>query len=234
MSRSINALAQYLAEHGNDLKDETLRLRDAAYLRLADALRNVPLEPGTPLPESVLSKMLGISRTPVREALQQLAAEGLIQLVNGRAMAAAERSAQELFDALRVRELIEPEAVRLAAENISSEQAQRLKEVIQAMEVAAAAGERATWSRLDREWHEILSAACPNQLLGQMVLQARNRMYLKGSDDRVREQYLVDGTHEHRLIVEAVLAGDGENASRLMREHLASAREHMFRQLLRQ
>jgi DNA-binding GntR family transcriptional regulator len=234
MSRDINALAHYLAEHSGDLKDETLRLRDAAYLRLADALRNVPLEPGTPLPENVLSKMLGISRTPVREALHQLAAEGLIQLMNGRAVTAAERSAQELFDALRVRELVEPEAVRLAAENISPEQAERLRVVTDAMEAAAASSDRAAWSRLDREWHEILSSACPNHLLGQMVLQARNRMYLKGSDERVKEQYLIDGTQEHRLIVDAVLAGDGESASRLMREHLESARAHMFRRLLRQ
>jgi len=129
---------------------------------------------------------------------------------------------------------VEPEAVRLAAENISPAQAERLRVLTQAMEAAAASGDRAAWSRLDREWHEILSNACPNQLLGQMVLQARNRMYLKGSDERVKEQYLIDGTHEHRLIVEAVLAGDGERASQLMLEHLQAAREHMFRRLLRQ
>ncbi len=233
MVTSTELLEKYLREQKVDETQDTLRLGEVAYLRMYDALRNLDLEPGTPLPETRLSALLGISRTPVREALQQLAADGLIQFVNGRAVTVSPRSAQELFDALRVRELLEPEVVRLNATTLAKEQLDRLQHLTKEMEQAANQGDRPAWSRADREWHEIMCSACPNQLLGQMVLQARNRMYHKGSDDYVVDQYLIDGTHEHRLIVEAIAAHDGGEAEKLMLDHLTQARENMFRRLNR-
>lgn len=233
MSSSTELLEKYLREQKVDETQDAPRLGQVAYRRLHDALLNLDLEPGTPLPEIRLSTLLGISRTPVREALQQLATEGLIQFVNGRAVTVAPRTAQELFDALRVRELLEPEVARLNATRLAQEQLDRLQQLTYEMEQAARQGDRPAWSRADREWHEIMCNACPNHLLGQMVLQARSRMYHKGSDEYVVDQYLIDGTHEHRLIVEAIAAHDGEKAEQLMLDHLKQARENMFRRLNR-
>lgn len=233
MGKELQALEQYLQAHSLDLNGESPRLREVAYRRLADALQNVDLEPNTPLPETYLSQLLGISRTPVREALQELAKDGLIQMVNGRAITVAARSAQELFDALSIREMLEPEVMRLAATHLPAPQLERLQQCTSEMERAAQAADRDAWSRADREWHEILCDACPNQLLGQMVMQARHRMYRKGSDEYVVDQYLIDGTQEHRLIVEAIASQDGAAASQLMLEHLDHLRENMFRRLIR-
>lgn len=232
MDNGFELLEAYLVEHAAEASSDA-RLRDIAYRRLFDALRNLTLDPGTALPETRLSAVLGISRTPVREALQQLASEGIIQLINGRAVTIAPRSAQELFDALRVRELLEPEVVRLAATNLAANELARLHQLIELMGSAAREVDRNAWSRFDREWHEVLCNGCPNQLLGQMVLQARNRMYHKGSDEHVLDQYLIDGTEEHRLIVEAIATQDAEEAERLMQVHLREARENMFRRLVR-
>ncbi len=233
MGKELQALEQYLQAHSLDLNGESPRLREVAYRRLADALQNVDLEPNTPLPETYLSQLLGISRTPVREALQELAKDGLIQMVNGRAITVAARSAQELFDALSIREMLEPEVMRLAATHLPAPQLERLQQCTNEMERAALVADRDAWSRADREWHEILCDACPNQLLGQMVMQARHRMYRKGSDEYVVDQYLIDGTQEHRLIVEAIASQDGTAAAQLMREHLDHLRENMFRRLIR-
>ncbi len=232
MDNGFELLEAYLVEHAAESPNDA-RLRDIAYRRLFDALRNLTLDPGTALPETRLSTVLGISRTPVREALQQLASEGIIQLINGRAVTIAPRSAQELFDALRVRELLEPEVVRLAATTLAASELARLQELTEQMNDAAQSVDRNAWSRFDREWHEVLCNGCPNQLLGQMVLQARNRMYHKGSDEHVLDQYLIDGTEEHRRIVVAIATQDADGAERLMQEHLREARENMFRRLVR-
>lgn len=231
MSHGIESLEAYLQAQPKPLADAR-KLRDQVYQRLADALRNVDLEPGLPLPETRLSQALEVSRTPVREALQLLAADGLIQINAGRAFTLAARPAQELFDALRVRELLEPEVIRLAAQTLSPKHIQRLQELTQEMAQVAERGDRPVWSRLDREWHEILSNACPNQLLGQMVLQARNRMQQRGSDDHVIDQYLIDGTREHQAIVDAIAERDADTARQRMAHHLEEARENMFRKLI--
>ena len=88
---------------------------------------------------------------------------------------------QEVLDALHVRELLEPELVRLAAEALNGEELKTLQDLTEEMERAAQAGDRPAWSKADIKWHETLCNTCPNRLLGQMVLQARNRIYRSGS-----------------------------------------------------
>lgn len=229
----MDQLEEYLSKIEPVEDTDTRLLRQIAYDRLQEAIRNSNLQPGEPLSETRISKALGISRTPVREALQQLASEGLIQIIPGRAVTVAAPSMQEVLDALHVRELLEPEVIRLAAEALTSEQRQELQNITAALETAAKAGDRATWSKVDIIWHEILSNACPNHLLGELVLQARNRMHNKGSDEHVSDQYIVDGTAEHRDVVEAILTRDGEKAEQLMRDHIRHVRENMFKRLAR-
>lgn len=226
---SIERLEQYLQQHRPDLAGDSRRLSDITYEILQDALRNADVQPGDPLSENRISKALGISRTPVREALQQLAGEGVLQIIPGRAITVATRSLQDVLDALHVRQLIEPELVRLLAEHMSEHDSATLQAITKIMREAAKQGDRAGWSKADRQWHEILCNRCPNQLLGQMVLQARNRMYSKGAGDNVSEQYLIDGTEEHAQIVDAIAAGDGEAAASLMTGHIAKVRANMFK-----
>ena len=97
----------------------SLLLRDIAYQRIKDAIRTAELRPGQPLTETGLSKMLGISRTPVREALRALAQEGLVQIIPGRAVTVAAPSFNEVMDAIHVRYLLEPEVTRLATKALT-------------------------------------------------------------------------------------------------------------------
>jgi DNA-binding GntR family transcriptional regulator len=66
-----------------------------------------------------------------------------------------------------------------------------------------------------------------------MAMQARNRMQKVGADNRVTDQYLIDGTLEHRQIIDAILAGDGPADEQLMRDHIKALRENMFKRLAR-
>ena len=233
MGKSLEKLEQYLLSHPGTGNGEKRLLREIAYERLYDALRSIDLEPGDALPEIRLSQVLGISRTPVREALHQLAADGMVQLIQGRAVTVAARSAQEVFDALHVRELLEPQVVKLCATVMPDLALAQLQQLTKQMDQTARSGDREGWSRADREWHEVVCVACPNKLLGEMVLLARNRMYHKGSDEHVPEQYLIDGTNEHKHIVEAITAQDAERAEALMFAHLDQLRENIFKRFAR-
>ncbi len=233
MSDAMDKLEKYLQAMDQIDESNSRLLRQVAHERLRDAIRHADLNPGDPLSETRISKALGISRTPVREALQQLAQEGMVQIIPGRAITIAAPSMNEILDAIHVRELLEPEVVRLAAQGLPEHARETLLRLTEEMDQAAHLGDRPAWSKADIKWHEILNNCCPNRLLGQLDLQARSRMHNIGVENHVGDQYLIDGTLEHKQILEAVLAGDGEAAERLMREHIRQMRENLFKRLAR-
>ncbi|MDX1520857.1 MAG: GntR family transcriptional regulator, partial [Anaerolineae bacterium] len=203
MSDSMDRVEEYIKAQGPISETDSRLLREIAYERINEAIRFSDLQTGDPLSETRLSKALGISRTPIREALQRLSRDGLLQIIPGRAVTVATPSLQEVLDVLHVRELLEPELVRLAAEELPTEGRETLLEATAAME-AAAPHDRPAWRKADVIWHQTLSNFCPNKLLGQMVLQARNRLYQRGAAENVSDEYLVKGTAEHREVVDAI------------------------------
>ncbi len=230
MSDSMNKLESFILENGPIKTTDSPLLHQVAYERLKNAVKLAELQPGDLLSEVRIAKALGISRTPVREAVRRLAQEGLVQVIPGRAIAVAAPSIQDVLDALHIRELLEPELIRLAVEGLPENARIMLQKTTEKMEQAAQAGDRLAWSKADTVWHEILSKYCPNKLLGTLVLQARNRVVNIIFQDNYYEPYLVHGTQEHREIVNAILANDKETAENLMRIHIQKARQKMFKQ----
>lgn len=212
-----------------DATDSRL-LHQVAYERLKIALKQTEIHPGDLLSEGRISKALGISRTPVREAIRRLAQEGLLQVIPGRAIAVTAPSIQDVLDALHIRELLEPELSRLAAGGLAHQARETLLETTKEMEQAAKEGNRQRWSKADTIWHEILCKNSPNQLLGDLVLQARNRVVGIVFQDYYNEPYLIQGTQEHMDIVKAILENDSDNAEKLTRAHIQEARRNMFKQ----
>lgn len=206
-------------------------LREIAYERLKEAIRNGVLQPGEPLSETSVSKELNISRTPVREALQQLAQEGLVQVLPNRAVTVAALTFEEVMNVLHIRMLVEPEIARLSAESISEAQLRTLMEAMEEMEAAAEKGERSEWSKWDHIWHETLSQACPNALLGKLGLGMRDRIRYNAIDERTSVARLLECTREHRAVVEAIEKKDGAAACDGFRHHLQQLRESLFRRL---
>jgi DNA-binding GntR family transcriptional regulator len=209
-------------------------LREAAYERIKDAIRHGVLQPGEPLSETRLSHWLGISRTPVREALQTLAQQGLVQIIPGRAVTVAAPSMEDTFSAIHVRSILEPVVVRLAAEAISAAELEKLWQALDAMEAAVTANERAAWSQADTHYHEIISAACPNQLLGELALQIRNRVSFIAVDAKTSPERLAACTAEHRAIVEHMAARNTQAAEQAMRDHIQKLWESTVRRFSHQ
>ncbi len=229
----MDNLESYLTQQEYTNDSPRRRLRDTAYERLKDAIRHAALQPGQPLSETYISKILGISRTPVREALQQLAQEGLLQIIPGRAVTIAAPSVQNVLNVIHVRSLLEPEVVRLVAETASAETVQKLWAAQAKLEQAVEQSDRAAWSKVDTDWHETLSQACPNALLAELTLQMRNRAHYVSVDNQTTQTRMLDCTTEHRRVIEAIAAGDAPAAEQAMRQHVHELRESMFRRLTR-
>lgn len=230
----MDAVENYLIKHEIDYAHSSNRLlREVAYDRLKDAIRHANIPPGEPLSENRISKILGISRTPVREALQMLSQEGLVEITPGRGVTVAARSFREILDVLYIRMLVEPDLTRQATENISPNQIAVMWDSLIEMEEAVNTSDRPRWSIADTAWHDTLSDACPNKLLGEVVLQLRNRVHRYASiDHNLKIRQLRNGTAEHRLILEAIDSGDGEAAANAMRDHLESLRKNLFDHLI--
>ena len=211
--------------------DSSVLLSDMAYANIKEAIRLARLQPGQALSETRLSRQLGISRTPVREALQMLAQEGLVQIIPGRAVTVASPSVQDVMDAIHVRLLLEPEVVRLAAKHITPTQLETLQQAQAGLEQAIADNDRAAWSRADNVYHEIISVACPNQLLGDLAMQYRNRVSYLSIDAQGNFERLTVCTREHRQIVDAIAVHDSELAAQTMRDHIEMFRQSIFRRL---
>lgn len=231
----MDDLALFLADQADRLAPSgSPLLRDVAYERIKDAIRHGALQPGVLLSETRLSQLLGISRTPVREALQSLAQEGLVQIIPGRAITVTAPSIDDALNAIQVRAILEPAVVRLSTDAIQPGHLDKLWQALQVMEVAVHSGDRAAWTNADTQYHEIICAACPNQLLGSLSLQIRNRMSYVAIDTKTSPERLAECTAEHRLILERMTERNAPGAEQAMRDHIKMLWESTFRRFQRQ
>ena len=227
----MSTLEEYLQDNLVSPNSSNQLLRDVAYERLKNAIRHSSV-PGEPLFENKLSKALGISRTPVREALHQLAKEGLVQITPGRTITVSTLSLQEVLDVVHIRFLIEPELMRSVAENITKDSLLRLENVLQKMEKSAKELDLTAWSEADTEFHEIIAHASPNPLLGELALQMRNRVHFQANiDSKTNPSRLVACTAEHRDIVAMIAKKDADGAEDSTRQHLRKLRQSLFDRL---
>ncbi|MDX1416993.1 MAG: GntR family transcriptional regulator [Candidatus Promineifilaceae bacterium] len=229
MARNGNKkLERYLAnEPGPEVEEDAL-LSDVAYSRLHDALRHGGFKPGDILSTNRISQLLGISRTPVSHAVRRLAQEGIIQVNPGHSILVAALSFQEALDSVDVRMLLEPYQAALVAGKLPTEEKERLLKTLDLMDRAAQEDDRGAWSRADTVFHEILSAYCKNRYLSELVMQSRNRILRTLTDQYTSQQYIIDGTAEHREIAEAIIAGDAQRAEALMLSHIQNVRKNML------
>lgn len=176
--------------------------------------------PGESLREEALAAEFSVSRVPVREALRQLAAEGLVDLVPRHGAIVSSLSLKQFLDAYRVREALEVLAVRLATPLLGSEGLGRLRDLESAMECCAEQGDQEGFFAANAEFHRLLVERSDNADLQAMhaPLTARMRRYqspsldLRGGMERSLE--------EHRTIIDAIDRGDADGAAALLGEHI--------------
>lgn len=210
---------------------EYLPLRDVVFHTLRNAILKGELKPGERLMEVQLAQRLGVSRTPVREAIRKLELEGLVCMLPRRGAVVANITVRDLEDVLEVRASLEELAARKACENITEEQLRDLKKTAGDFRRSLEGDDLVACVEADMAFHEIIYEAAANRRLQQILQNLREQMY------RYRLEYLKD-KRMHRLLVEehdtirrAIKKHDAEKAGSAMRVHIGNQKDSMVQSL---
>lgn len=200
--------------------NEYLPLRDVVFNTLRQAILKGELEPGERLMEIQLAERLGVSRTPIREAIRKLELEGLVLMIPRKGAEVAEISEKSLREVLEVRRSLEELAIELACQRITPEELTALEEAENQFARAVEDGEVMAIAESDENYHELIYQATANDRLVQILNNLREQMYryrLEYIKDEDRRQILVV---EHEHILRAVRRRDIADAKSAVREHI--------------
>ncbi len=213
--------------------DESLEKRplsEVAYTKLLDLYLAGELAPGTILQERRLAEKLGISRTPLREAISRLAAEGLVTPFENRSPMVSKMPVQKYVQILKTRKLFEVEAAGLAAEKgLAPRLVQSGRDAIAGLLEKEKPSVAEHWA-VDDLVHGMVSDAAQNRLLATTILDLRRRTHIF-STERIPDR-LHPGATEHLAILDAVASGDAVAARKSMADHIDNVRSAIVEAIL--
>ncbi|MFN8955885.1 MAG: GntR family transcriptional regulator [Burkholderiales bacterium] len=199
----------------------------ALYEEVAELLRQRifarELEPGSWIDELRIAEALGISRTPLREALKVLAAEGLVTMKVRRGAYVTEVSEKDLRDVYHLLALLESDAARVVAQSASNEQMAQIEALHQNLE--AAVDNRDHFFEINETFHMLLLELADNRWRDQMVADLRKVMKLNRHHSLLKTGRIAESLAEHQAIMAALLARDAQRTQQCMREHFANGLE---------
>lgn len=206
-------------------------LRDVIFNTLREAIIKGEFLPGERLMEIQLSEKMGVSRTPVREAIRKLELEGLVIMIPRKGAHVSELTVKNIMDVLEVRASLDALAAALAAERMSSHETTRLKDVYEQFVIFAERENLQGLVKKDVEFHEIIYKSSRNEKLIQIASNLREQI------QRFRIIYLKDYSNprelikEHAQILEAILAKNPQQAKIASDTHIQRQEEAMIRAL---
>ncbi|NLZ81478.1 MAG: GntR family transcriptional regulator [Clostridiales bacterium] len=201
-------------------ENEYLPLRDVVFNTLRQAILKGELEPEERLMEIQLAERLGVSRTPVREAIRKLELEGLVIMIPRKGAQVAGITEKGMKDVLEVRKALEELAVELACQKITEEKIGYLEEHLVNFEKAINNGDLTSIAEMDVDFHDTIYSATDNEKLVQMLYNLREQMY------RYRVEYIKDqGTRvvlleEHKEIINTLKNRNIKAAKEAIRRHI--------------
>ena len=200
--------------------DKYLPLRDVVFQTLREAILRGTIKPGERLMEIQLSQQLGVSRTPVREAIRMLELEGLVNMTPRKGAAVAAISEKSLRDVLEVRCALEELSVRLACERMSWEQFEQLRTANVKFAQVAEGEDITEIAKSDEAFHDIIYYSTDNDKLILLLNQLREQMYryrIEHIKIKERRSMLI---REHQEIIDALRERDSQTAVLVMRRHI--------------
>lgn len=203
---------------------ERVSLREKVANALRAAMISGQLEPGVVYSAPMLASTFGVSATPVREAMLDLAKEGLVEAVRNKGFRVTELSERDLDELTELRMLIEvPTTIKLAG-RLDPAALARLRDQAEAIEAGAVAGDLIGYVDADREFHLTLLGHAGNRHLVDLVAQLRSRARLSGLRRLAGTGRLVDSAREHTALVDALERGDRATTESLIRHHIEHVR----------
>lgn len=208
---------------------ENLRpLRELVFEALREAIVNGTLAPGERLMEVQLAEELGVSRTPVREAIRRLELEGYVVMVPRKGAYVASMSAKDVAEVFEIRTALEGLAAELAAERITEEELEELERKLHYVALRVEEGDLEKLVEADTEFHDLLYRASRNQRLVQIIGNLREQIQRFRAASLATPGRMQETLEEHKKIVEAVAKRNGALARRLAEEHIENAENKML------
>ena len=208
--------------------DEYKPLRDVVFENLRGAIVEGKLKPGQRLMEVQLAEQLGVSRTPVREAIRKLELEGLVVMLPRKGAYVANMSLKDVVDVLEIRASLEGLAASLSAERITDEDIKKLESIVEEFKDGINESNVEALLRKDVEFHECIFKSTNNKKLHQVINSLWEQVY------RFRVTYISDYdsslsiVEEHNKILDAIEKGDCELAKKYATDHIINAEHFMI------
>ena len=200
--------------------NEYLPLRDVVFNTLRQAILKGELKPGERLMEIALAERLGVSRTPIREAMRKLEQEGLVVMIPRRGAQVANITEKDLNDVLEVRIALENVAIEKACARMTEEEMRRLWLAAKEFEHTIAEGNLVKLAEADVAFHEVIYQASDNKRLIQVLNNMREQIYRYRVEYLKREEAYPQLIAEHAAIIEYISKGEKKAATDVMCKHI--------------
>ncbi len=216
MHKSLSTINQLSTDLGRNMP---VTLSDKAYTSLFAMIQERRLPGGVPLVEQQLASLIGVSRTPLRSALQRLEMEGLLNKDANKSYVVRKVELKEYLQSLRVRELLEAEAAALAVDRIAPESIEKVRANLHVVQAKRPYDMISHW-RSDDEVHDLFILNCGNQIMTGMLQSLRvttNLFEIEKLSERLEPD-----SKQHERILDALEARDGKAARRAVAAHIRS------------
>ena len=199
---------------------QTQSAKARAYQTLKEAIILLELPPGTPLTERNIAEQLGISKTPVREALLMLQRDGLVEQTDYRGTTVASLTLRDVLDVLEVRQALEGYAVRLAAQDFNRTQFAELEEIIRKGSKALEDNDQAAAMQAVSGFHDYIASHLKNERLKSVIDNLADHTARFRTLSAQIPEAIGRSTEEHWAILQAMEARDAQAAEMIVRQHL--------------
>ena len=204
-------------------------LRELVFDALREAiLSGTTLKPGERMMETKLAEELGVSRTPVREAIRKLELEGLVVMLPRKGAYVADISSRDLVELFEVRGALESLAAGLAAERITPEELEQLEQILHRISFYVENKDLKKLIEADTEFHDVLYTASRNRKLFSIISAMREQIQRFRTNSLAKPGRMKDTLIEHKKIVEAISQRDVALAQKLAIRHIENAEERLM------
>lgn len=203
-------------------------LREIVFETMREAIISGQLRPGERLMEAQLAEEMGVSRTPVREAIRKLELEGFVVMIARKGAYVADLSTKDIADVFEIRSALEALAAGLAAERITDEEMEDLQRILVKVSESAESHDLEALINVDTEFHDVLYKASRNNRLVQIISNLREQIQRFRSTTLASPGRMKNALEEHKKIVDAISERNVALAMQLAQEHIENAENSMM------
>ena len=204
---------------------------DTVYEKLCEAIFGNEIPAGARLSVPMLAERFGISRSPIKDAVQQLVADGIAVTVPRKGVFVASFDLSDVVNLLEITEPLEAMAGRQAAQHVTDDDIARLKKLLVEQENAIASSDGSLYARLDMQFHQDLAAIAQNDRLAYMLTILHNQIRLVSRLMHFSPGHYKDSLSDHKKVLRALRARDPERVAAMLAQHVAESRVRLNKKL---